>query len=159
MLTCESCGAPADHAEHYYDKVRAWCELHTPWSGHYEFCGKPCQDLLANTRTDAIARLFALLAESGMTATLDGEPVTEEQLRSRVTVIPINQGANKMNLSSEEYQALVRLAERAFLADPVRSEGDIRVLDPALATRVAHDHRVGRLRENHAALEPPISPA
>ncbi len=38
-LECETCKAPAVHAEHFYDRVRAWCAPHTPWSGHYQNCG------------------------------------------------------------------------------------------------------------------------
>lgn len=42
---CGTCGKPSDHAEHDHDRVRAWCEQHTPWSGHFEFCGEPCREL------------------------------------------------------------------------------------------------------------------
>ena len=51
------CGAPAVHAEHWYETTRAWCEEHTPWSGHFEWCGDklvagddPCKRLLARLR-------------------------------------------------------------------------------------------------------------
>ncbi len=51
------CGAPAVHAEHWYETTRAWCEEHTPWSGHFEWCGDrlvagddPCKALLARLR-------------------------------------------------------------------------------------------------------------
>lgn len=47
---CESCGALAEHAEHWHDKVRAWCEHHTPWSGHFEHCGPTCQGLIEPRR-------------------------------------------------------------------------------------------------------------
>lgn len=47
---CGVCGAPADHAEHWHQTTRAWCEAHTPWSGHYECCGAGCRELLARLR-------------------------------------------------------------------------------------------------------------
>lgn len=37
---CERCGKAADHAEWFFKKRNIWCEQHTPWSGHYEFCRK-----------------------------------------------------------------------------------------------------------------------
>lgn len=44
-FTCERCGVPAVHAEHWYERVRGWCSRHTPWSGHYEHCGDGCEEL------------------------------------------------------------------------------------------------------------------
>ncbi len=47
-LTCErpGCGARAAHAEHFHDRVRAWCAAHVPWSGHHECCDDFCRVLL-----------------------------------------------------------------------------------------------------------------
>ena len=44
-MVCEQCGKPADHAECWNNKLgyRAWCEAHTPWSGHYEYCPDHCR--------------------------------------------------------------------------------------------------------------------
>lgn len=38
------CDLPAVHCEHYYEKMRYWCDAHTPWSGHSldQNCGPPC---------------------------------------------------------------------------------------------------------------------
>lgn len=46
---CEDCGAPAQHVESWNNMLGylAWCEAHTPWSGHYEWCPKPCVEMLA----------------------------------------------------------------------------------------------------------------
>jgi hypothetical protein len=33
-IECEHCSNPAVH----FEEDRRWCEAHTPWSGHYEFC-------------------------------------------------------------------------------------------------------------------------
>lgn len=41
------CGAAPEHAEHWYDKIRYFCEAHTPWSGHGEHCGPKCVELVA----------------------------------------------------------------------------------------------------------------
>ena len=40
ILKCDygNCNAPVAHAEHFYERIRGWCEAHTPWSGHYECC-------------------------------------------------------------------------------------------------------------------------
>lgn|SRR3990167_4267694 len=46
IFVCEVCGKLADHAEHWYASVRAWCETHTPWSGHFEWCPGECQKLI-----------------------------------------------------------------------------------------------------------------
>ena len=43
--TCEMCDAPAVHAEHFYERIRAWCASHVPWSGHYEHCDETCERL------------------------------------------------------------------------------------------------------------------
>ena len=47
------CGAAPDHAEHYHHRIRYFCERHTAWSGHYEFCGrgKSCAKLVAAARS------------------------------------------------------------------------------------------------------------
>lgn len=45
-MICEECGVPATHAETFYERVRYWCERHTPWSGHFEYCGDGCARLL-----------------------------------------------------------------------------------------------------------------
>lgn len=42
---CEWCNKPADHADTMFGRVRAWCEQHTPWSGHFEDCGERCFEL------------------------------------------------------------------------------------------------------------------
>ena len=39
-----------EHMEHHYDRIRGWCEAHTPWSGHGECCPDPCERLLAEAR-------------------------------------------------------------------------------------------------------------
>jgi hypothetical protein len=46
MPLCETCGAIADHGEHFHHTKRFWCEAHTPWSGHFEHCGDKCADLM-----------------------------------------------------------------------------------------------------------------
>lgn len=48
-MLCEQCGGIPDHAEHFGARVRAWCEQHTPWSGHYENCGHVCRALILPT--------------------------------------------------------------------------------------------------------------
>ncbi len=37
---CRFCGDPAVHGE---GGKSYWCAEHTPWSGHYEFCGAGCE--------------------------------------------------------------------------------------------------------------------
>ncbi len=44
-LRCERCNARASHVENFYDRKRAWCAEHVPWSGHGEFCGEACRAL------------------------------------------------------------------------------------------------------------------
>lgn len=46
---CNECSEPANHMETFYGHPRGWCENHTPWSGHYEYCPDPCKKLLAKT--------------------------------------------------------------------------------------------------------------
>ena len=49
-FVCEQCGADAAHAERWYESHRAWCETHTPWSGHYEWCNEnDCHVLIPRT--------------------------------------------------------------------------------------------------------------
>lgn len=45
---CGDCGALAQHVEGWNNILgfRAWCEKHTPWSGHYEHCPEPCRTRL-----------------------------------------------------------------------------------------------------------------
>ena len=44
--TCGNCGAPAVHADSFHGSIRMWCEKCTPWSGHYEDCPVPCDELM-----------------------------------------------------------------------------------------------------------------
>lgn len=48
---CEQCGAPPAHAEHFRKRVRFWCKEHTPWSGHFEYCGDQCAQLVAQAKS------------------------------------------------------------------------------------------------------------
>ena len=41
-----SCTSTVTHAEHWYNRIRYWCDEHTPWSGHYERCPDPCLNLI-----------------------------------------------------------------------------------------------------------------
>lgn len=52
----KDCRAPITHAEFFYDTIRAFCEEHTPWSGHYEDHG--LED--ADGRNACARALFAL---------------------------------------------------------------------------------------------------
>jgi hypothetical protein len=36
VTTTGTCSKAAVHTEHFHDKIRGWCEEHTPWSGHHE---------------------------------------------------------------------------------------------------------------------------
>jgi hypothetical protein len=49
-MKCEICEGPAVHFEYFNEKIRAWCESHTPWSGHYEHCPVPCKKLKASLK-------------------------------------------------------------------------------------------------------------
>lgn len=46
-LRCDvgSCDTPVTHAEHFHERIRAFCDHHTPWSGHHERCPEPCAEL------------------------------------------------------------------------------------------------------------------
>lgn len=56
--------------------------------------------------------------------------------------------------------AFRRIAERAFVANPIRTEIDLLALGArALLTDLKHDYRVGRLQATVAALEPETSSA
>jgi hypothetical protein len=46
----ENCKNKVSHAEYFYERVRYWCEEHTPWSGHYEFHDVSCARLVAEGR-------------------------------------------------------------------------------------------------------------
>lgn len=48
--SCERCGAPAVHGEHFRSRIRVWCAEHTPWSGHFEYCGERCEVLVQGLR-------------------------------------------------------------------------------------------------------------
>ena len=69
-----------------------------------------------------------------------------------------------MNLEDDVYdlsrnQAFIRLAERAYAADPERTDRDLRDLGASyLAARLRIDHQTGRLQANLAILEPPPQP-
>ena len=41
-----TCANPVAHGEHFYDKIRWWCDAHVPMSGHYEDCPEPCKTIL-----------------------------------------------------------------------------------------------------------------
>lgn len=55
---CEDndCDLPAVHCEHWHERMRYWCEQHTPWSGHSldQNCGPQCVAL----KTEVGRRLF-----------------------------------------------------------------------------------------------------
>jgi hypothetical protein len=40
-----TCRRQVAHAEHYHERVRAFCDEHVPWSGHWERCPDPCDRL------------------------------------------------------------------------------------------------------------------
>jgi len=45
---CEfiNCRAPVMHVETFAGGNRGWCAVHTPWSGHHEYCGKQCPEMI-----------------------------------------------------------------------------------------------------------------
>ncbi len=46
-LRCDyaGCDDHVTHAEHFHERIRAFCDHHTPWSGHSERCPEPCAEL------------------------------------------------------------------------------------------------------------------
>lgn len=53
---CSLCDGDEEivHAESWYGAYRGWCKVHTPWSGHYEYCyndpSDHCSKTLAHLR-------------------------------------------------------------------------------------------------------------
>lgn len=56
VLKCEQCAMPAVHAEVIAGEARAWCDQHTPWSGHFEFCGDQCRALITGGARAALRK-------------------------------------------------------------------------------------------------------
>ena len=48
VSTAMDCDAPVAHWEYWHNTVRGWCEEHTPWSGHYEYCSISCPGYKSN---------------------------------------------------------------------------------------------------------------
>jgi hypothetical protein len=46
----DDCMNPVVHGEHWYDRIRWWCDMHVPMSGHYEFCGRTCAELVKSVK-------------------------------------------------------------------------------------------------------------
>jgi len=61
--TCDNtgCRTAVTHAESYNRRMRYWCEKHTPWSGHYEYCPDPCSRLMQENTTEVSAGQMDLL--------------------------------------------------------------------------------------------------
>jgi hypothetical protein len=80
------CGRPATHREYWRGGFRAWCEEHTPWSGHHEYCPSPCRELMCPHDLDlegSSGGLSARLRDWGAVLGTDddGTNLSPEQLR------------------------------------------------------------------------------
>lgn len=75
----EGCTRPVAHAEHWYERIRYWCEEHVPMSGHYESCPEPCGSLMKQVRPPStVEDLNEVILQ------LSSE---NERLRSRETLV------------------------------------------------------------------------
>jgi len=87
----EICNVAVAHVESLYGG-RGWCEKHTPWSGHIEYCSSACPGS-ADHKPEAEARIAVdLLSGDGATvATIDGrnaEAVERRVLRAGWVTTP-----------------------------------------------------------------------